>query len=184
MSDEPTPISDIFDDLFDVDIDTSEVTVDLSEPDIIPDPAKRTAAQDKAVRKMKADTRKRADENNKAALKGVQPQARASGLEELEATRQQIGDMTLGDIARVAAADMMLRITGGEFPVKDAGQASTIARSMFEMFRLESGKATSLTGAEMSPEDREKRIREMTEQLQARAANRRLSVVPDSATGA
>lgn len=64
----------------------------------------------------------------------------------------------LAAIVEAAVSDISLRVLGGEFPFKDAGQAVSAARMLFDMGRTLEGK---LTTEQMTKEDRDRRLQEI-----------------------
>lgn len=69
----------------------------------------------------------------------------------------------VANLARACVVDLAQRILGGEFPFKDAGQAASVAKTMFDIHRLETNQATVLT--EMSAEERDRRIQELRDRV-------------------
>lgn len=108
-----------------------------------------------------------------AARGALRALARDLGLEQLRMMEREAGVVFNSDmlvkICRFAAMEMGLRVIGGEFVVKDAGQAVRAMEGLVQMARLESGQATSIEG-HLSAEDLVKELAKMKARAQANIA--------------
>lgn len=88
----------------------------------------------------------------------VQALYRLLGVQELRKIEEEgFKREHIREVAGALALDMVSRILGGEFKVKDAEQAAKIAQIMVNIMRLESGQATSKVETTVSGDDERKR---------------------------
>lgn len=111
------------------------------------------------------EARKRKKTLDKHARLGVTDEIHASierlrafGLERLAA------DVDREDLPKMSIAvmvDLGLRVLGNEWEIKDAEQATKIAKIWHDILRLESNQATSITGQADTQEGRQSRLEEL-----------------------
>lgn len=83
---------------------------------------------------------------------------RAFGMERLadEVNRDDLPKMSIA-----VMVDLGLRVLGNEWEIKDAEQATKIAKTWHDILRLESNQATSITGQAETNESRQNRLEEL-----------------------
>ena len=112
-----------------------------------------------------AEARKKNRAIEKHARLGVSDEIQASidrlrafGLERLaeEVDRDDLPKMSIA-----VMIDLGLRVLGNEWEIKDAEQATKIAKTWHDILRLESNQATSITGQADTQEGRQSRLEEL-----------------------
>lgn len=94
--------------------------------------------------------------------------AREMGVAELrEMMKRPLPTEALAQATRHTALDLVLRISAGEFAFRDAGQAAQVAKTLYEISRLEMGQATDIR-SNVSSDDVIRQMEAMKEKVQAR----------------
>lgn len=77
--------------------------------------------------------------------------------------------------AKLATANLIQRILGGEFPITSAREAAQVLKALHEVARLEAGQATQIN-AEVSADDVLKQLASFKDKIQARVGDKVIDV--------
>jgi hypothetical protein len=120
--------------------------------------AAENARKSHAAQKKKKTLEKHARLGVTDEIKASIDRLRAFGLERLA---QDVDREDLPKMSIAVMIDLGLRVLGNEWEIKDAEQATKIAKTWHDILRLESNQATSITGQADTQEGRQSRLEEL-----------------------
>lgn len=135
-----------------------KIRPDLIKHQFTPENAAENGRKAAAARKRKKDLDKHARLGVSDEIQASIERLRAFGLERLAE------DVDRDDLPKMSIAvmiDLGLRVLGNEWEIKDAEQATKIAKTWHDILRLESNQATSITGQADTQEGRQSRLEEL-----------------------
>lgn len=97
------------------------------------------------------------------------------GRAEIEQGRSDPDNDLLLVGAKLATANLIQRILGGEFPITSAREAAQVLKALHEVARLEAGQATQIN-AEVSADDVLKQLASFKDKIQARVGDKVIDV--------
>lgn len=92
-------------------------------------------------------------------------------------------DISREDLPKASIAIMMdlaMRVLGGEWEIKNAEEATKIAKVWHDILRLEMNQATTISGTQETPESRQNRLEELRLEAKRRVEGNLRAVAGDA----